>query len=71
MTADGIVGAFIVMIPFAVLDSFISIDDKLGKLGKLGGVVGLILAFLFFGVLCVGFWLGKGIGLLGYDDKQE
>ncbi len=71
MTADGVVGAFIVMIPFAVLDSFISIDDKLGKLGKLGGVVGLILAFLVFGVLCVGFWLGKGIGLLGYDDKQE
>ena len=71
MTADGVVGAFIVMIPFAVLDSFISIDDKLGKLGKLGGVVELILAFLVFGVLCVGFWLGKGIGLLGYDDKQE
>ena len=71
MTADGVVGAFIVIMLFSVLDYFISIDDKLEKLGKLGGAVELILMFLAFGVLCAGFWLGKGIGLLGYDDKQE
>ena len=71
MTADGVFGAFIVTMLFSALDYFISIDDKLEKLGKLGGAVELILMLLAFGVICAGFWLGKGIGLLGYDDKQE
>ena len=71
MTADGVFGAFIVAMLFSALDYFISFDDKLEKLGKLGGAVGLIVALLFSGAMFGAYWLGKGIGLLGYDDKQE
>ena len=66
MTADGLFCAFIVVMVFCVFDALSG-----GKLDKLGGVVGLIVGLLSVGVLLGVFWLGKVIGLLGYDDEQE